>query len=213
MLYDILKPLFWAMKLSGIFFVRPKGAALFHSSARCLKSVSLAQIYCLVILNIVTVNFVRSFWAFSPEDGFGYLLFFKMVWTILWFDSASRCIFFNVMWFLKKDGLQALFLSIEKICYSDGIIPYESSLKKTLKQLAITMTVFGAIAFSTFVYGFFGPADVGKLFATVIAPVPSQYTSLFIPFQIASVFYIHVRLQLTPATSLSTNVSCSWSSA
>lgn len=177
MLYGILKYLFWAMKVSGIFFVRPKGAALFQmSSARCLKSVSLAQIYCLVILLILSVNLIRSFWAFSADDGFGYMLFFKMIWTILWYDSASRCLFFNIMWYKKKNGLQAFFISIEKICYSDGIIPYESSLKQTLKQVAITMTIFGTLAFASFVYGFFGTGflRIEDLFNSVLAPVPSE---------------------------------------
>ncbi|ELT90557.1 hypothetical protein CAPTEDRAFT_209607 [Capitella teleta] len=143
MLYDILKPLLLCMKACGIFFVRPKGAALFESSARCLKSVSVAQIYCLLVLFVVTVNLL----------------------------SASRCAFFNVMWYMKKNGLQALFISIEKICYSDGIIPYERALKQTLKQLSITMVVFGSFAFCSFVYGFFGNDDVSELFETVLAPV------------------------------------------
>ena len=178
LMYTILKPVFIAMKISGIFFVRPKGVALFQNAhRRCFKSVSYGQMHCLFSLFILSVNCVRSFWAFSSADGFGYMLFFKLVWTILWYDSASRCLFFNVMWHAEKGGLQAFFLSLEKICYSDGIVPYEDGLRKTVRQLAVAMTCFGTVAFGSFAYGFFGSRELRYLFDTVLLPISSESTT------------------------------------
>ena len=191
------------------------------------------QIYCMVNMLLLFLNFIRTFFAFKAGEKFGSLLFFKLLTSIFAYESMSRAFlaywgcfkrkfgkmpeflqglnwsrrwicnfpkkrFQVVHWIkilnpnranLKKykaikstlhltkemsffiffSGVPNIFLSLEKICFSDGIIPYESSLKTTMHSFLILTVAISGFNVGLTAYGLFGPnsgkydAYTGKL--------------------------------------------------
>ena len=58
---------------------------------------------------------------------------------------------------LLLKGFPNIFLSLEKICFNDGIIPYESSLKTTMHSFLILTVAISGFNVGLTAYGLFGP--------------------------------------------------------
>ncbi len=263
LLYETLRVLIMAMKISGIFFVKKKGSfgnslkerlrsltalqasirtklenqksswrnnvSLYHAPTELNEMLHLEmcliqlrflipfQVYCIVNIVILFLNFIRSFFAFKAGETFGSLLFFKLLTSIFAYEAMSRAMLGYWGCFKKKlgkiksrtslhiscsseqkiqianttqhdqqqevplkqsipqekmqkhtqkhtcvlfdfsVGIPYIFLSIEKICFSDGIIPYESSLKTTMHTLLATTVAISGFNVGLTAYGLFGP--------------------------------------------------------
>ena len=178
-LYEVLKPLFITMKIAGLFFIRPQGEALFQRKG-LLKHVTGQQIYCIVIFAIMCLNWFRSILSFNNHETFGYVVFFKLLWCIFWYECASRSLFANMMWWKKEKGLQELFITIERSCYADGIIPYEAGLRKAMYWVFFSVVIGCLSITAVFTYGFFGSPKIQLLFDTVLLPVPSDISYIVV---------------------------------
>ena len=89
MLYETLRPCLLFMKITGIFFVRKQGQ--FGKSLReMMRSSTPLQIYCLSMSILLFLNFLRSMFAFDPNDGFTNKFFLKFLTAIFMYESVSR---------------------------------------------------------------------------------------------------------------------------
>lgn len=172
LLYDVMRPLFLAMKCFGIFFIRPQGEALFQRKRKggILSTWTTLQVYCIIICMVLAINMLRSLSSFRGQDSFGNILFFKLYWSIMWYECASRALLNVRMCWLKKANLQDLFLTIERICYSDGIIPYEESMRKTLKVYLFSSFFLVFCYVIVAACGFFIHTEMSVIFDMVLLP-------------------------------------------
>lgn len=169
LLYCTLKPLFYSMMVFGIFFFRARTSNFIGQSR--IRSCTGLQVYCTGMCVFLVVNLLRTFSVFNSDEQFGYLLFFKIMVFIFWYECASRAILANyICW--KKKGLPELFLTLDRICYSDGIIPYERYLRRKTIIITICCSLYVLSNTGLTAYGLFGPEKVQKLFSIFLAPVP-----------------------------------------
>jgi len=72
----------------------------------------------------------------------------------------------------SRSGLRALFLAFDRVCYEDGIMPYEGSLRKWVQVSTSLAFVITACSVSLDAYGIYGSQDgsqdVQQLFETYI---------------------------------------------
>ena len=134
LMYQTLKPLLTRMKFSGIFFIKKKGT-FGKSLVGRLRSLSALQIYCIFTNIVLCSNFIRTIPIFDGSEGFDSLFFFKLLSIIFTYEAMSRAMFNYHGCSLDKKGYQHLFLSLDSICYPDGIIPYGEQLKKVMRVM------------------------------------------------------------------------------
>ena len=75
---------------------------------------------------------------------------------------------------------QELFINFERICYSDKIIPYESSLKRTMTVFIVLSFVTSFINVSMTAYGMFGPEDVQVMYEMYLVPVAPDSAGIIV---------------------------------
>ena len=166
--YKAIKPLFLGQMISGCFFTRAERENKWSKS----------RIYCTVILLILFLNMIRSLTAFNASETFGTVLFFKIKITIFWYESFSRALLGYMMCMWKKGGLEEFFVSLDRICYIDGIIDYEIRLKRLMKLFIAYsfLLTFCNVAFTS--WGLFGPQELQNLHDAFMAPLPSSAPGL-----------------------------------
>ena len=185
LLYDMMKPLFFCMKVSGIFFIKRKRSQE-PGIKGWLRNCTLLQAYCLFICSVLLINFLRFFAAFDGLDNFDSVLFFKFLIAIFFYEAMSRA-FLAYYSCIKKRGLTELFLLMEKTCYSDGIVPYEVSLKRTMHALLVLTVIMSGTNVSVVAYGMLGSADVQHLFNQYLVPIPSDLPGI-LAFKVFLIF-------------------------
>lgn len=74
-LADCLNPLLTSMKLFGLYFKRDPRNELADDRTRCRRN--LPMIHSAVVAVLLWINVLRMFSAFTAQDVFGYVLFFK----------------------------------------------------------------------------------------------------------------------------------------
>ena len=89
---------------------------------------------------------------------------FKLMVTISIYESLSRSLMAYATCVLRRHGLRSLFSAFDRICYADGIMPYEQPLRRWVvvsTSLAFVITTCGI---SLEVYGVYGSQDAQQLF-------------------------------------------------
>ena len=93
------------------------------------------------------------------------------------FFQSSRAGLAYMHSYRKTKGLSELFLSLEKICYSDSIIPYEPALRHVTHGSIVVSIVISLTNMGCNAYGMFGPAK--EQFDSYLIPVsphaPGEY--------------------------------------
>lgn len=195
LLYVILKPLFISMRIAGIFLVRgssgsdlmlddndPAERKARTKTARCLRGAQL--VYCVVVLVVLVLKFIRTFWVFTDEDteGFGFMLFFKISWCLVWYESVSRSVFCLVVCLHKKAGLPSLFCQIERVCYPDRIVPYEDKLRKFMVYMMVASGLALLATTACTAYAYFGNDTLAELYHPLLfAILPDDLLEAFLP--------------------------------
>lgn len=136
LMYQTLKPLLTCMKFSGIFFMQKKGNFGKTLTGR-LRAMSALQVYCLFTSLVLITNFLRTIPIFDGKEGFDTIMFFKLLALIFAYEAMSRALLNYHGCSLAKRGYQHLFLSLDNVCYPDGIIPYERQLHKVQTVMII----------------------------------------------------------------------------
>ena len=191
LIYQKLKILFYFMKVAGLFFVRRKKTH--HGGLRgFLVNSSPLQWYCIVMIFLLMVNFVRTLWIFDGSEEFGSLLFFKFVVIIFFYEAVSRAILNFIACHKKKNGIGELFMTLENICYPDNIIPYEESLHKNVRNMLILSFMVTAANLAVLAYGFFGPPGIQETFNLYIAPMtPDMEGALVFKFSLFFITFVN----------------------
>ena len=165
LLYAVLRPLIIAMKSAGVFYIRDKNRLVQIDASASYKKLNKHRVfnglhiaYCVVICLIFAVNFVLSFWTLIRIEIFrlSFETTFALTWCILWLESFLRVFVCLVTCAAEENNLTALLCQIEKVCYADGIIPYEQSLGK-FKMAFFSLScidVIAAIAVNAYAFFF-----------------------------------------------------------
>ena len=175
LMYNKLKPLIQFMKLIGIFFVRKRGS-FSKSPVGIMQSMTPLQVYCLFTVLVLLANYIRTLAAFNGNDGFGAIFFFKILTSIFAYEAMSRA--FIAYWSCKKKvkGIRHIFLAMDRICFSDGIMPYEGPLQHTmLAFIGLSVAVSLADVAMTSWVTFF---DGNVLHDVIIFPLTSETTGV-----------------------------------
>ena len=88
---------------------------------------------------------------------------FKLMVTISIYESLSRSLMAYAACALRRHGLRSLFSAFDRVCYADGIMPYEQPLRRWVvvsTSLAFVITTCGI---SLEVYGVYGSQDAQQL--------------------------------------------------
>ncbi|ELU10797.1 hypothetical protein CAPTEDRAFT_223635 [Capitella teleta] len=172
LLYKTLRPMFRVMEVVGLFFISKKTSHQ-QGIAGLIRNCTRAQAYCTFILFILIINFLRTVPALTNITSFGTVLFFKLLMIIFFYEAASRALIALISCIKKKGGLQEFYLNIDRVCYSDKIIPYEISLRHTMHGFLVMSLVLTLGNVAVMFYGFFfGPSDIQELFNLYLIPVP-----------------------------------------
>lgn len=169
--YAKFYPVMVSMKATGLFFVPRKVVQGGCIPLSLLRNVTCQQAYCLCVTFALFVNFLRSLFAFGGDNNTTNILFFKLMVSIFFYEAFSRATLAYMSCRKDKKGLPKLFLDIDRICFADGIIPYENSLRFWIRFfLVLSIVLSGANVFMT-AYGMFGPADIQDLFDVYLVPM------------------------------------------
>ncbi|CAH1795112.1 unnamed protein product [Owenia fusiformis] len=187
LLFQHLKPLFTVMSLHGLFFHKDFSSNGKSQSNR--KRTLFA--YCTGVLIIAITSFLRSFTSYRASDSFGYLLFFKIIISVWWFEIAVNAI---TCWrgSYEKDRLHDFFMTWHKYCNTSdrhGDIPYKDSLKRCQKIVLIGTAVMSIGNTFTAVYArYHGDPGLLSLYDVTCAPFTSESPGIEI-VRIASLFF------------------------
>ncbi|ELU10767.1 hypothetical protein CAPTEDRAFT_200201 [Capitella teleta] len=174
LLYKRFKILFICMKVMGLFFLRSKNIP---SNARWIDKVrhwTLLQFYCIFMCFLLFMNFIRSLTTFKSNEAFDTRTFFKILACIFSYESASRAVLSYWACQAQKQGIQSLFISIDTICYSDQIIPYEGTIRSRLKFMLAISILVSLTNTGTMAFGFFGTDDLRDLYQVHLRPFPLE---------------------------------------
>jgi hypothetical protein len=90
------------------------------------------------------------------HNGFGNELFFKLTVSISFYESVSRSAMAYLACRSHKGGLRDLFLSVDRVCYTDGIVPYDRSLRRCVRLSLVVACVVIAANVALSACGIFG---------------------------------------------------------
>ena len=189
MLYKTLSLLMTFMKIAGLFFIRRKRSH--HGGFRGFwVNCTPMQAYCIAMNILLALNFARSLIMLQGTIAIDSAFFFNVLVIIFFYEAMSRAMLNFVACWKKKKGIQELFKTLDDICYPDGIIPYEESLRTTVKAMLGLSFVITFANMAVLVYGFFGPDSVKEVFKVYLIPVKPgssgalilEITLLFITF-------------------------------
>lgn len=173
LLFKTLQPIFTAMKAFGLFYISKKTSHK-RGLSGLIRNCTPTQAYCSFILFILIGNFLRTLAALDMSGALDTVFFFKLLMIIFFYEAASRALIALIACSKKKGGLTDFFLNIDKVCYSDKIIPYENSLKHTMTIFLVMTLLLTLGNVGVMCYGFFGPADVQHLFNLYLIPIPAD---------------------------------------
>ena len=130
---------------------------------RCGSWVPL-QMYCYTMFAFLLACLVRSFGALLLYKDSLAIILFKSCWIMFWYECATRTYTNLKHCHLNQGGIEEFVLKLEKICYSDGIIPYEGDIKFQQKWL-LGFCFFSASAYAGLCgLGFYGPTNIQIMF-------------------------------------------------
>ena len=176
LIYEVLRPFFVCMKVFGMFFVRLHGDDLYRTSSDVGGASSrqrrIGMIYCVVVTAVLAFNTLRSIVEFrSNGNDILYVLTFKFVWIVFLYEGLSRIALVNFMCYRRNGGLAEVFFQIETGCYTDGIIPYEASLRRIMYSILASTIVAVLFVGAVYVYGFYSDnGDLVGIFDVLLVP-------------------------------------------
>lgn len=171
LLYKRFRKFFTCMRCMGLFFIWNKAAPPSNNWRDKLKHLPLQRMYCGFICVVLLLNFIRSILSFEAHEEFDSQSFFKILACIFSYEAASRAVLSYWACQRTRGGYKSLFLSIDMICYSDKIIPYENTLRFRIRLMLAISFLVGLANTATMAYGIFGPHNLQSIFNVYIYPL------------------------------------------
>lgn len=178
-LFCTLKPLFYSMKLLGLFYykdyVNSSNLAAFGTHGKKRRKITFSEIYATIMLVIMWINVVRMMLVFHGDDTFGSQLFNKIN-LVTWYIFGSINITVNFRSCSRYNCLPRFFVKWSKL--NPYIKPADL---KTMQKAAVICTVgwWSSVVFSIVadIYGGFH----SDLFHGSLTPInPTHpYASIF----------------------------------
>lgn len=163
LVYKVLRPFFWSMRVAGIFFIRRLGGLDAVSSSTgccsrrfrgCLRRMpAKSETFSCFVCVLLGLNVIRSFSAFDSGSGFNQTFSFKLTWMALWFEGFSRTLLSVIFWHRRKGGFQEFLINLDTIFFTDGIVPYETALSKMMTVFLVVTSIILCITVALFSYG------------------------------------------------------------
>lgn len=188
LVFKVLRPYFWVMRISGIFFIRPRGAQHLSTSGggggvgrgRTFENLpnmpNGGQVFCCFVCILFGANFLRSLSAFNSKTDFNYTVSFKVTWMVLWFEGFTRTLLSAIFWYRHKGGYQEFFVRLDTLFFTDGIVPYEDSLAKMMTSCVVVTVVVVIVSGVIFSFGIFADnPDLRGVYNVALAPYTTQF--------------------------------------
>ena len=96
------------------------------------------------------------------EGDLGMPMLFKLMVTMSIYEALSRSLMAYVAC-VRRRGLRELLLAFDRVCYEDGIMPYERPLRHWVQLSTSLAFIITACNMSLDAYGIYGSHDVQQI--------------------------------------------------
>ncbi|XP_071099385.1 gustatory receptor 5a for trehalose-like [Haliotis cracherodii] len=174
-----LRPLFWSLRLTGLFFQRSETSAGKFIIGKW-------AVVCAVVCGITLGNSIRSFLVFKSGEPFDELLFFKLqlcIWSLEGFSKAA--VMFLASY--KKDLLPLFFKLWREICEDKKP---DKFLKLVMKKAILLSWNFSIVNTIGVAVTFFFVPDLEELFLNATLPGAAE-ADMKLPYKIMMIVMVY----------------------